>query len=219
MPSWFLTKCELWWLNHDPAWSQFPQSIQRSSASGTDLLGSAVGDSSFQNAVLAKRVSKIADMLKALQDVDCAQTKLHLLRSCLGFPKFSFALRTMHSDYVQENIDRFDLLMRDALEDILGVVVDDVTRAQISLPIGDGFGGFGIPSAKYVADAAFVASLDTVSFQLLCRYHLGIPLYPLSGKACSLCGGSCDCFGDHFYFFCFFLLAIAVMATYLENTQ
>ena len=300
-----LSKCELWWPIKDPEWSKFPQNIQRSSASGTDLLGSAVGDSSFQNAVLAKRVGKIADMLKALQDIDCAQTKLHLLRSCLGFPKFSFALRTMHSDFVQENIDYFDCLMRDALEDILGVVVDDVTRAQISLPIGDGFGGFGIPSAKYVADAAFVASsfqslalqsdllqsesslpvgdlalksldkinaglapssqmlsqtlvglpsyknlqhelmsrvntqilsrvyenhsrnsrtlarlngcrfnhandflrllptgflkqsLDSVSFQLLCRYHLGIPLYPLSGKACSLCGGSCDCFGDH----------------------
>ena len=300
-----LSKCELWWPTPDRFWAEFPESIQRSFASGTDLLGSAVGDASFQNSILAKRVSKIGEMLKALVEVDCSQTKLHLLRSCIGFPKFSFALRTMHSDFVQAAIDDFDSLVDDALEDILGIALDDVSRAQIALPIGDGFGGFGIPSAKYVADAAFVASsvqslrlqsellqsqdilplvdralasldkinagldssskmlpqtlislpdyknlqhelmnpvnkqllsrvyehhsrnsrslarlngcrfnhandflrllptgylnksLDYVSFQMLCRYHLGALIYPLSGKACSLCGGACDSYGDH----------------------
>ena len=64
------------------------------------LLGSAVGSAVFQNEVLTKRVNIIANLLDELSKLDCSQTKMHLIRSCFGYPKFNFALRSMNSAHV-----------------------------------------------------------------------------------------------------------------------
>jgi hypothetical protein len=39
--------------------------------------------------------------------------------------------------------------------------------------------------------------LESLDFQMLCRYRVGIPIYPQGTKTCQLCKGSCDGFGDH----------------------
>ncbi len=39
--------------------------------------------------------------------------------------------------------------------------------------------------------------LETLDFQMLCRYRIGIPIFPQGTKTCQLCKGSCDGFGDH----------------------
>jgi len=153
-----LKKCELWWTRSDLNWSLFPAEIHRNFDSGTELLGSAVGSSDFKNRVLLKRVQKIKQLHSALKDIDSAQTKMHLLRSCIGMPKFAFSLRTLNYSEVSNAIDQFDELMLESLIDILGVEFSDLKRLHMSLPLGDGFGGFGVPLAKYVSDAAYLAS-------------------------------------------------------------
>lgn len=153
-----LKKCELWWTRSDLNWSLFPAEIHRNFDSGTELLGSAVGSSDFKNRVLLKRVQKIKQLHSALKDIDSAQTKMHLLRSCIGMPKFAFSLRTLNYSEVFNAIDQFDELMLESLIDILGVEFSDLKRLHMSLPLGDGFGGFGVPLAKYVSDAAYLAS-------------------------------------------------------------
>lgn len=174
-----LGKCELWWSQQDPNWNQFPSDIIRLPASGTELLGSAVGTPVFIDSILSKRVEKIGCLVDSLVVLENTQVKLHLLRSCVGFPKFSFALRTMHANDVSDSILAFDQLISSALSDILGVHIGGPQRLQMALPIGNGYGGFDLPLASAIAPAAYIASYmqsQGLQCQLLRRSTL--PLSP-----------------------------------------
>jgi hypothetical protein len=155
-----MQKCEVWWPSMDPGISDhFPPDISIIASPGVGLLGSPLGDPAFSEELVGKRVSGIQRSLDLLREVDDAQTQLALLRSCLGFPKFAFALRTCAPSAIPVAIAGFDSAIRKSLVDVLGGHgFSDDTRTQISLPVS--LGGLGIPTAASKALPAFLASVS-----------------------------------------------------------
>jgi hypothetical protein len=155
-----LGKCELWWPT--PAvniQSHFPSDIQFIKESGISLLGSPLGSPEFANDYVDARVDKIADGLTALAYINDSQIEFNLLKSCLGIPKFLFALRTADTDSIRGAIQHFDEIMYESLVNILGGQDFSVeTRTQIHLPVS--MGGLGIHLAEARARPAFLASVS-----------------------------------------------------------
>ena len=149
-------KCEIW----SPAGSSlesFPPNIIRVTGGGTDLLGSALGDSVTAERVVTKRVMKIEQMVLLLSEVQDAEIEFKLLKSCIGVPKFNFALRSRNLIDIPESTCKFDAVIREGVQNILGnCVLTDIDFLRISLPVSKS--GLGIPLAGNVAPAAYLGS-------------------------------------------------------------
>ena len=78
------------------------------SSDGFTLLGSPVGPNSFCEDIFSKRVSKIADTLSKLEDLEDSQMETALLRSCLALPKVAYLLRTCPPALFQQSLGSFD---------------------------------------------------------------------------------------------------------------
>ena len=66
------------------------------------MLGSCLGKRDFAVKVILGRVHKIKKLVSLLSDIDDAEIEYRLLKSCIGMPKFNFALRSRHPDDIRE---------------------------------------------------------------------------------------------------------------------
>jgi hypothetical protein len=155
-----LSKCEVWWPTMPPSLAtHFPAAVQLVAASGISLLGSPLGDAAFAEGLVGTRVQGITGTLQHLGRLDDAQVELALLRSCLGFPKFVFSLRTCAPSLIPRAIAAFDEAIDASLRNVLGSQgYGHATRVQIGLRASQG--GLGIPSAASRALPAFLASVS-----------------------------------------------------------
>ena len=152
-----LGKCELWTSSgNQHALAAFPQEMRRLSPDGFELLGIAVGNKAFCEAVTSRRIDKIATILSKLSIIDDPQVELALLRSCLGYPRFAFALRATPPALIADSIRRFDLLMEKTSTQRFDLAFDEDQKAQWSFPVR--MGGVGIFRAQEVAPAAFLSN-------------------------------------------------------------
>lgn len=159
-----IVKCEIWGSASTPCLAQIP----RCPASGFDLLGSPIGTPAFCNAYICKRVEKVRKAMEKLDVVDDPQIERLLLRHCLGFPRFAFAIRSAPPSHSQAAVKMFDESIQQVCDVRFGLSLTDAQRIQWHLP--EGFGGLGITRAADVVEAAYlgnaISSLSLVS-QLL----------------------------------------------------
>jgi hypothetical protein len=131
--------------------------------SGIEILGGPVGDVSFSNSLVKKRVDKIRQTLCRLRDLQITgshpQAALQLLRSCIAIPKMMFALRASHPDKISAAIKDFDDVLNTALNDIIGSAAGLSSHQRLLLALPIRLGGLGIPSAKMVSWSAYSGSL------------------------------------------------------------
>ena len=81
---------------------------------------------------------------------------LYLLRNCFHIPKFLHILRTSPAFAESGILQDMDSLTAEALSKFLNVEIHSKTWQQITLPTK--YGGLGIPSIKYSATSALIAS-------------------------------------------------------------
>ncbi len=103
-----------------------------------------------------KRVRKIEAFFKALKQSDDPHLQLVLVRSCLGFARFNFALRTCSTAFIVNAIAAFDKAMLDIMEVIWNRGFSKSQRELACLPIKSG--GVGLPWAFVLAWPIYVAS-------------------------------------------------------------
>ena len=148
----------MWWPSSDNVTrSRFPPDVRQVYGHGISLLGGPVGGPNITQAMWKNRLQKIEDLCQELDDLNNAQVQLCLLRSCVGFPKINFALRTCNPHYLDADLDNFDALMQRSLSCIANCEVAGDALSQCNLPIS--MGGLGIPSAKELSSVAFLSSL------------------------------------------------------------
>ena len=138
---------------------------------GFCLLGCPIGPLSFCEKVCQDRVAKIGVSLKTLHDLGDSQMETVLLRSCFALPKFSYLLRTVPPDFIGQAAKDFDVIMRKALESIVGGPMSEWSWLKASLPSSRG--GVNLRSASLHAPAAFLASSS--HSQVLVGKMLGHP--------------------------------------------
>ena len=97
---------------------------------------------------------EILELLPLLKD---PHTEFVLLRSCLSLPKIMFMLRAVDTSNHQEQLFKFDSMVRGALTRLLGSTLSDEQWAQASLPAA--MGGLGLRSAADHAPTAHAVSL------------------------------------------------------------
>ena len=143
--------------------------IPRVREAGITLLGAPIGDQSFVEAFLKKKVEKVAEITGLLPHLQDPHTEFSLLRSCLSLPKLMFTLRTVATTpHHQASLSKFDQLTREALTRILGTPIPDLQWDQAKLPVA--LGGLGLRGALDHAAAAYSTSF--LSSQPLVREML-----------------------------------------------
>ena len=93
------------------------------------------------------------ELLPLLKD---PHSEFVLLRSCFSLPKIMFMLRAVNTTDHQEQLSKFDSIIRGALSRILGATLTDDQWAQASLPVA--MGGLGLRSAADHAPTAHAVS-------------------------------------------------------------
>jgi hypothetical protein len=151
-----LKKCELWWPSGDGKFGSFPEEIIRVQTPGVALLGGALGTEEFMNSVLKKRMLQAKKIMDLLPNLDDAQKELLLLRSCLGYVRMAFALRTLKPSSNLAAVTEFDTILHKALEKILCGSVPEQAFNQAGL--GLKVGGLGLSHAKTHHPAAYIGS-------------------------------------------------------------
>ena len=100
-------------------------------------------------------MSKIADTLSKLEDLEDSQMETALLRSW-ALPKVAYLLRTCPPALFQQRVGSFDHIMRDALSDLAGGPLSYWSWAKASLP--SSLGGLNVRQALLHAPAAYISS-------------------------------------------------------------
>ena len=153
-----ISKCELW--THTPAevdLSGFPAEMRRLAPEGFDLLGVPIGTKEFCETSTRRRVAKIRSFLSKLHVIDDPQAELALVRCCLGYPRFAFAIRATPPDLISTAIDEFDSLMDEVSAERFDLAFDEDTKRQWHLPVR--MGGVGIAKAAEAAPAAYLGNV------------------------------------------------------------
>jgi hypothetical protein len=123
-------------------------------AADSTLLGAPLTEEALNDA-LSQKIDQIELIVNRLPKLS-AHTALFLLKNCLSMPKMTYLLRCSPMFKVSSLLGQFDLVMRNALEQITNVTLDDDAWAQASLPVSRG--GLGIRSALDLSIPAFLAS-------------------------------------------------------------
>ena len=87
------TKCELFGACPEALKPAFT-GVKLLGEDGLELLGSPIGTDAFCTSYVMERIGRIEEALKNLSVIDDSQCEYLLLRSCLGYPKMAFALRS-----------------------------------------------------------------------------------------------------------------------------
>ena len=106
---------------------------------------------------LNARVEKIRAVVELLPLIRDPHTEFVLLRSCLSLPKIMIMLRAINTSEHQEQLFKFDFIVRGALTRLLGATLSDQQWAQAALPTA--MGGLGLRSAADHAPTAHAVSL------------------------------------------------------------
>ena len=109
-------KCEIWTADGvDADWLKaFPDEVVRVADEGFELLGATIGSAKFCQEFVKKRVQRVREVIEKLPVLDDPQMELILLRSCIGFPKFGFTLRSAPPEDIQEATKEFDARRTDS---------------------------------------------------------------------------------------------------------
>ena len=136
------TKCELWNAKDRSLLPDIPPTVPNGYPRGFELLGIGVGNTSFCNEILRKRLAQIKEAMTKLDIIDDPQVELTLLRCCMGFPRFAFAIRSTPPTQVSEAIQFFDQVMEETAEERFDISFSErKTQEAMEPPRAHGGGG------------------------------------------------------------------------------
>jgi hypothetical protein len=118
------------------------------------LLGSPVGGTESVEVVLSDKLNVLNTLATRLKVLD-SHDALYLLRHCFSTPKLMYILRSAPC-FSSDLLGSYDSCLREILEYILNVSLDDTSWMQATLPVRDG--GLGIQRATTLATPAFISS-------------------------------------------------------------
>ena len=119
------------------------------------LLGAPIFPEAIES-ILGTKLENLTLMVNRLKEID-AHDALFLLRNCFSMPKLTYNLRTSPCFLKKEVLIRYDTIIKEALQKILNVNLDEKAWNQSTLPIK--FGGLGIKLASEVALPAYLSSV------------------------------------------------------------
>ncbi|KAI5637191.1 hypothetical protein NE865_10088 [Phthorimaea operculella] len=123
------------------------------------LLGAPIFSAAIPSA-LEDKTRMIAQVREHLGHLS-AHVALILFRACFSLPKLTYVIRTTPTWLFPEEVSVVDGAIRNTVESVINVTLDDNQWQQASLPIR--YGGLGIRSIRAVSLPAFIASSNGVA--------------------------------------------------------
>ena len=124
---------------------------------GIRVLGSPLGSEEFVKKYLEESVEKCRVISEQLPRLEDHMSSYILTRSCLGISKFNFHLRTIDCSQFPAILTKFDSMMRDNINTIVGSVLSNTSYNQACLPVS--LSGLGIKRVTDHKSCAYVASI------------------------------------------------------------
>ena len=124
---------------------------------GVRVLGSPLGSEEFVKKYLEESVEKCRVISEQLPRLEDNMSSYILTRSCLGLSKFNFHLRTIDCSQFPAILTKFDTMMRDNINSIVGSVLSNTSYDQACLPVS--LSGLGIKRVTDHKLCAYVASI------------------------------------------------------------
>ena len=118
------------------------------------LLGAPIFEEAIDT-VLLEKLDDLKRMREKLVFID-PHDVLFLLRGCYAIPKLTYCLRSAPTFKSMATLKLYDQEMKECLEEILNIRLDEQARDQCSLPVKQG--GFGIQMASDIALPCFLSS-------------------------------------------------------------
>jgi hypothetical protein len=143
----------------------FSIDIGRATAGGITTLGCPIGSSDFVTNFFTKKLEKISCALQKLTSIKNSHIALSILLKCVAFCKFSFYIRVISSVIFHSFCKKFDRLVLDTLQKIVGVLFTPFAFEQAALPLS--LGGLGLRSTFAHGPAAYISSFNGVQDMLL----------------------------------------------------
>ena len=158
------SKCELCLLDPQSSecsnalnkFCEFTDGVRLVQKEDLTLLGAAILPEAFDNMLTSKR-EKLILMVQRLAEID-KHDALFLLKNCYAIPKLTYLLRTVPCFTKPDILHTYDLVIKEALEDILNTTLkEESSWIQSTLPVK--FGGLGIRLASDIALPAYLSSV------------------------------------------------------------
>ena len=122
-----------------------------------EILGAAIGCSSFCNDLAEEKVNKASKLLNEIAKLEDPQVASRLLRNCAGVCKITHCMRTTPSHLHQDALRQFDKTVQSTFSASTCLAPDEAQWAQTCR--GFKQAGLGFRSAVLHGEAAFLASL------------------------------------------------------------
>jgi hypothetical protein len=143
--------------SHANKFDSIMEGIKIVNSSELTLLGAPIFPEGIE-AVLEPKLSNLQTMSKRLQEEEVENHEaLFLLRHCFAMPKLTYFLRTSPCFLKPDILEKFDKIVKDALENILNIDLHERAYDQATLPVA--LGGLGLRPASEVALAGFLSSV------------------------------------------------------------
>ena len=95
-------------------------------------------------------------MLGAIERLDSKHVGLYLLRAAANVSKVLYITRTTQKDMIEGFLDGFDTSLTHAVQEVIGLSLDEKQHKQIELRVADS--GLGLRMSRSIADVAYVSS-------------------------------------------------------------
>ena len=119
------------------------------------LLGAPIGENA-QEAVVNEKLDELSRMCSRLRSLP-SHVAFFLLKNCFYIPKLMYILRTSTLFLKTTSLHRFDECIRNTLQAIFNVMIDDPRWELMTLPCK--LGGMGIMQVPKLAIAAYASSV------------------------------------------------------------
>ena len=114
------------------------------------------GSTEFLHDFWKNKMGEIRKTFDGIRKIKSRHIGLYLLRNCANVCRVVYYCRAVPRDMLSNLLDELDQELREVVEEVLGLTLQENQWAQATLPVRDG--GLGLQEAREVADAAYVSS-------------------------------------------------------------
>ncbi len=121
-------------------------------------LGAPIGDESYCEQFISSKISKIESLLNKIVDLKNVQIAYNLIYYCCSYGKVVYYSRTIPSQFIKNQLIRFDNIVKSAFESLISKQLDTHQATQLSLPWKKG--GLGLRNSSIHSCVAYISSFS-----------------------------------------------------------
>ncbi len=121
-------------------------------------LGAPIGDEKYCEQFITSKISKIENLIDKIVDLENVQIAYNLIYYCCSYGKVVYYSRTIPSQFINNQLIRFDNIIKTAIESLISKSLNNHQLTQLSLPWKKG--GLGLRNSSLHSCVAYISSFS-----------------------------------------------------------